>query len=198
MNLKNLFLTFFTLIISLSLTSVIIAQKKKVVATKKATTIAKGNLTVEAGLVFRLGDVKPVARANFYLLDQDLEKILADAGFQPKSNNSIGSVGGLAGEKSGGNVGRNNVESFAVWNGYPSLYGEQLQKAQEVIKSHIVSTITTDFSGKGEFSEVKTGSYFLMGVTRIGKQTVVWNMPFDLKAGKQSVVLDNNNAAAIF
>lgn len=197
MNLKKLF-TFFSLIISLSLTSAVIAQKKKVVTTKKTATTAKGNLAVVAGLVFKLGDVKPVARTDFYLLDQDLEKIMTDAGFEPRKTNPIGSVGGLTGEKSGGNVGKSNIESFAVWNGYQSLYSEPLQKAQEAIKSHIVGTMTTDFNGKGEFTEVKTGGYFLMGLTRIGKQTVVWNMPIEIKAGKQSIILDNKNASVIF
>ena len=45
---------------------------------------AQSTLSVEAGLVYKSGDVKPVPRNEFYLLDDDAEKILRDAGIEKK------------------------------------------------------------------------------------------------------------------
>src|SRR5437868_2853289 len=44
----------------------------------------QSTLTLEAGLVYKSGDVKPVPRNEFYLLDDDAEKILKDAGIEKK------------------------------------------------------------------------------------------------------------------
>src|ERR1051325_3682068 len=41
-------------------------------------------LSLEAGLVFKSGDIRPVARTEFHLLDESLLKILRDAGVQPR------------------------------------------------------------------------------------------------------------------
>ncbi len=200
MKIRNLLIVSFALFVSLSLSGGVNAQKKKVITTKKTTVSAKGNLSVEAGLVFNSGDVKPVARVNFYLLDDNLETILSNAGIEAYQtiDTSGASKGALLGGMRAKKKSVSFVESYAVWSSSPDLYGEQLLQSKEALKPHIIATITTDFSGKGEFSQVKPGNYYLMGVGGTGKQAVLWNMPIEIKAGKQSVILDNKNAAEIF
>lgn len=143
----------------------------------------EGTLSVEAGLVYKAGDVKPVARADFYLLNDDLETIIKNAGIEEKD------MGGL-------NQKLSFVQKLSFWKKFPALYPNQLAKAVDVIKQHTVYTITTDFSGKGEFTQIKSGKYWLAGIGG-ANQIVVWNLPIDIKAGKQSISLDNNNAATI-
>lgn len=200
MKLKNLFIAFVTLLVSLSFAPISNAQKtKKVITTKKTVVSAKGTLSVEAGLVFNSGDVKPVARVNFYLLNDNLEAILSKAGIEPHQTiDPKASRGALLGGINAPQKAVSFVESYAIWSSSPDLYDDKLQQSQEALKSHIIATMTTDFSGKGDFSQVKAGNYYLMGVGGTGKQAVLWNMPIEIKAGKQSVILDNKNASEIF
>ena len=164
----------------------------KTSASVKTSASQTGNLAVEAGLVFQNGDVKPAARVTFNLLDDDLETILKNSGINLVTSSGASSSSNL-----------NNVQNLATlhyrarisYNGKPP---EALVAAQDEIKKHIIATITTDFSGKGEFSSVKAGKYFLMGVGGTEKQVVIWNIPVEIKNGKQSITLDQENAAVVF
>jgi hypothetical protein len=65
-----------TVIITLSAAAVSNAQKRKVPKAKKAAVSQKGNLSIEAGIIFDSGQVNPVARAGFYLLNADAEEVI--------------------------------------------------------------------------------------------------------------------------
>jgi hypothetical protein len=155
--------------------------------TAKSAAVGRQNadLSFDTGLVFKSGDVKPVARATFYLLDDDLENILRSSGFQAEGGSSLLATLALK------YVGRelealrgSNVTTF--------------DKAMEAVKPHIVATTTTDFGGKGQFSPVAPGTYHLMHVGEIGRSVVLWNLKIDLKPGQNSITLDQNNAAEAF
>ncbi len=79
MKAKNILSTFITLIIVLSLTVNSNAQKRKVSANTKKVVSQKGNLSIEAGIVFTSGDVQHIARVEIYLLNKDMEDILKEA-----------------------------------------------------------------------------------------------------------------------
>ena len=142
-------------------------------------------LSFETGLVMKSGDVKPVARGTFYLLDNNLENILRSSGFQASGGSPI-------------------LATFALK--YVSRQLELLRgssstvfdRAMESVKPHIVANTTTDFSGKGQFSSVAPGTYYLMHVSEIGRNVVLWNLKVDLKPGQNSVTLDQNNTAEAF
>jgi hypothetical protein len=148
---------------------------------------AKGTLSFETGLVFKSGDVKPVARTTFYLLDDDLSKILADAGLQTPRGYESGS----------GDTNKDLINSFAssiVYSLVPA-FKNFYPAAMTALKPHTIETVTTDFSGKATFSPVAAGTYYLMGVSETPNGYVIWNFKVELKAGKNSVTLDQNNAA---
>lgn len=206
MNFRNLFIILSLFIVSISVSSTAFAQKGKKVGTVKKTAVAtKGNLSIEAGVIVKSGDVKTVARTQFYLLDKDLETILREAGIKNfVSGNSGGEqVSGIIGQDAGllgSRLPRQELSysrSYAMWSRFPNLYGEDLTKAQEALKPHIVATITTDFSGKGSASQIKSGNYHLVGTYRITNQAVFWYLPVEIKSGNQSLVLDNNNASEL-
>lgn len=146
---------------------------------------ANSTLSFETGLVFKSGDVKPVARTTFYLLDDNLAKILRDAGLQaPRSYSSdVTSDEAL-------------VDAYASSIKYSILpeFKDFFPAATTALKPHITQTVTTDFGGKATFEPVAAGTYYLMGVSETPKGYVVWNLKVELKAGKNSVTLDQNNA----
>jgi hypothetical protein len=149
----------------------------------------EGALAVEAGIVMNAGNVTPIARTEFYLLDDSLENILEKAKIPPLSG----------GERF------TPLQNFIVLEQAKRELGNEMTdegkrirlQTDNAIKSHIVATMTTDFSGKAVFDNVKAGKYYLMGVGGTGKQAIVWNLAIEIKTGKQSVTLDNKNAALI-
>jgi hypothetical protein len=73
-------------------------------------------------------------------------------------------------------------------------YKEFGPAAETALKPHIVQTVTTGFDGKATFEAVAAGTYYLMGMSSTPKGYVIWNLKVELKAGKNSVTLDQNNA----
>ena len=153
-----------------------------------ATTPIKqsGVLSLEVGLVFKSGDVKPVARTTFYLLVDDLAKILKEAGIKTANHD------GTPKESPDEDL----VEVFALATKYKSLpaYQSFYPAALAALKPHVVQSVTTDFSGKAIFESLPTGTYYLMGVTQTPKGYAIWNLRVDIKSGQSSIVLDQNNA----
>jgi len=145
-----------------------------------------GGLSIEAGLVFRSGDIKPVARTVFYLLDAHPGNILKEAGIKPA-------------DKSGMDLEdpEKLLFSLGLAMRYAELPSEQpfLAAAMEALKPHILQTVTTDFGGKAQFQPVVVGSYYLMGVAQTPKGLALWNIKVELNPGQNSFTLDQNNAA---
>jgi hypothetical protein len=151
-----------------------------------SATPQSGTLSLEAALVFRSGDVKPMARTVFYLLDDDLAKILRSAGL--RTSQRYGTME---------DTDQNLLFSFGSASKYPSLEGQTqfYSTAMEALKPHIKQSITTDFSGKATFQNVQSGNYFLMGFGVTPRGFVLWNLAVEIKPGTTSITLDQNNAA---
>lgn len=146
---------------------------------------ANGIVLIETGLVFKSGDVKPLARTEFHLLDDSLANILRNAGLKPVKDY------GSEDESD-----RSYVSSFAFATKYGAVSrGDDFYpRALEALKPHTVQSITTDFSGKAKFPAVPAGTYYILGIGSTPKGFVIWNLKVDIKAGETSVVLDQNNA----
>lgn len=137
-----------------------------------------GTLSIEAGIIYKMGGNQPVSRTEFMLLDQSLETILTEAGIPPRTTGVLSSY------------------AFAML--YPSQFPGVAEKAQAAIKQHAVQTVSTDFSGKAQFTDIKPGSYYVAGLSSTRKGFAIWNLPVEVKAGQNSVFLDQNNAASAF
>ena len=136
-------------------------------------------LSLEAGLVFKSGDIKPVARTEFHLLDKSLAEILREAGVQPSSGQD------------------NSDRSIIFAYGLAAKYGNDSKfpaGVQEAIKKHVVQSATSDFTGKAKFSAAPQGSYFVFGFATTPKGFVIWNVKVELNSTESSVTLDQNNA----
>jgi hypothetical protein len=134
-------------------------------------------LSFDTGVVLKSGDVKFVAREDFYLLKRDLTDILRDANWDKGGVDEFGINYKL--EKTSPSRCKTDPPARAV---------------QSISKSAVAST-TTDFNGKGRLT-APAGTYYLFGVGMVGDNIVTWNAKINL-SGDQSIVLDNRNSAAI-
>jgi hypothetical protein len=137
-------------------------------------------LSLEAGLVFQSGDIKPVARTEFHLLDESLTKILRDAGVQPRPGDRDTSDRGI-------------VFSYGLARKFG---GDQNLPVgvQEAVTKHIVATTTTGFDGKAKFNAVPQGTYYVFAMASTPKGFVIWNVKVELSSAEAAVTLDQNNA----
>lgn len=145
-----------------------------------------GSIEIKAALVYRSGDVKPVARAQFYLLDADLIAILRGAGLKAV---------GLEAESRGDND-DTLLFSYGLALKYPTNddYVAFYPKATEAVKSHIKYTGISDFEGRLTFENIEAGSYFIFCHTVTQKGFVLWSLPVQIRDGKVQIILDQNNA----
>ena len=159
-------------------------------------------LSVEAALVLKSGDVKPVARTEFLLLNKDFEIILQESNFlsdipqklkEPFSKIKPIDAFSMLMETTR-EAERTKYDSPARTADLEAV-GFSVVKAITATRSHVAYTTTTDFQGKAQFSDVKPGEYYLFGYTQIGKSVVTWNLKTSVKSGQNSVTLDQNNAS---
>jgi hypothetical protein len=156
-------------------------------------------LSIETALIFKSGDVKPVARTEFHLLDKNFETVLQESNF----------ISVLPLELKGTLSKISLMKAFALLaksaekNSFDSPETTQrkavlilpLAKVVEATKSHILHTVTTDFQGKATFNNIRPGEYFLFGYSSMGGSLIIWNHKVNINEGTNSLVLDQNNAA---
>ncbi len=129
---------------------------------------SRKNVTVKAGIVYRIGGVQPVARTTFYLSKDDLLTLSQKTG----KNLKIGVLGAMA-------------DIDVQLKGRATTF-------EELVKPNAISSMTTDFEGTGKFENVPTGTYYLIGITQTRSGVAIWNVK--VNAG-DNIILDQNNAA---
>jgi hypothetical protein len=155
---------------------------------KPTPTPAEARIAIETGIVYASGDVKPVAREKFYLLDADIGQVLFDAGLKPPVD---------ARPAYTRNEQQQLVNSFAMAVLDSTTSMERLefyQASKKLFPAHIIKSVETDFSGKASFESVTPGTYYLFGITKTRKAFAVWNYRVDAKAGETKITLDQHNA----
>jgi hypothetical protein len=147
-------------------------------------TPATSTLSIAAGLIYESGDVKPVARNTFYLLDEDLRIILKPFDERPGSLSSVMDLLKAV-------IGNDSIEES-----YREKARVKYSGIKSAIESHIFAEITTDFSGKATLESLAPGTRFIYGEFRVGRERIAWNVKVELKAGANvSVILDNSNGS---
>ena len=136
----------------------------------ESTPTDKAVVNVEAQIASRNGTPIPVAKEKFYLLDKDLESILAEANIDDETGQGLVNAFGMS-----------------VYN--PSKYRQTNQKALAAIKPHIIYSTLTDASGKAELKDVKPSSYYLFGVHKTPSGFAVWSSPVSVNTGQNSLVI---------
>lgn len=163
------------------------------------------SLSIDAALVFKSGDVKPVARTEFTLLDRDLESILKDSNYTSELPSNLRD----ALERMSANVQGSRAKTFALILSRTSTAGEgddpqavatlqfSIGKALSAVKPHVLYSTTSDFQGKAKFENLKPGKYYLFGYSKLGNSAAVWNIETVIKDGENKITLDNGNAQSL-
>jgi hypothetical protein len=73
----------------------------------------------------------------------------------------------------------------------------ECQKYLAAISADAVSGLRSDANGKATLPGVPPGTYYLSASTKIGSLNLYWNVKLDLKAGPNSLVVDQHNAAPV-
>ena len=137
-------------------------QVKRSPTKPKAGAIAakRGTLDVEAGLVFKTGDTKPVARATFWLLKTNPETLMVNDNLERIWKTDLPG-------------GRGSLNFSSAKRLFGSPYAPQFTAAvRQALDGDQVAKMTTGFDGKGQFAPVATGEYFLFGKYSWGKVRV--------------------------
>jgi hypothetical protein len=71
------------------------------------------------------------------------------------------------------------------------------QKMNDAIKLSAASAVRADVNGNGTFPGVPPGTYYLMISAILNKQPVAWGQAVQLKAGANSITLNQTNAVPI-
>jgi hypothetical protein len=124
-------------------------------------------LTASVGPATASGLFVPLAGANLNLLRKNLENTLKEIGFR-------------------GAPGDSAVRRFLNCGDDPDC-----RKAGEAVRAILVSAADSGKDGKAAFPAVPPGTYYLMGA---GGNLMWWDVQVDLKAGANSVRLDQRNA----
>jgi len=161
--------------------------------------IADKSISIEAGLIYKSGDAKPVARTTFYLLDESLGEILRKADVKPPFDAPANADVKV----------RDMVYTKLVLMQYARILpvldkikrdqeGQRMHDFCELVTSsllpHVVAKETTSFSGKAKFASLKPGTYYVFGMYPTQRGSVVWDLSVDATKSEANITLDQNNA----
>ncbi len=136
-----------------------------------------GKLNFEAGVYYQFGGLQKFSRSNFMLMNKDLNEIFSD---------EMGS--GLA----------NKIKRLYAIGKLINLTDENTKSPwvaiERYISPYIVASTITNFDGHGGFEKIKPGSYYLVHIGNSRGQFIVWNVPVNISAKNNSIILDQNNA----
>lgn len=136
---------------------------------------------LESAIVNSDGGTQSAARVRFYILNKSVEQILADAKVSRLSE------------------GLSYLDSYALAlmnKASAPKYMDIVTAGTQAIKPHIVGELETDSRGSAEYRFDKTGDFYIYGFTQTRKGHAAWNLPVRLQNGRNSIILDQNNAAS--
>jgi hypothetical protein len=140
-----------------------------------AAPLGNSTLAIVSGFPPEAGSPNPLAGRPYVLLRDAYGDILAKAGITvPAGTSPYKYVGSICANRT-----------------------PECQKAMDAIKANAASAVRADANGSGTFPGVAPGRYFLMISTRHKNQALVWGQAVQLKAGQNSVTLDETNAISI-
>jgi hypothetical protein len=73
----------------------------------------------------------------------------------------------------------------------------ECQKTIDAIKVNAASAARGDANGSGTLPGVPAGTYYLMISTRYNNKALIWEQAVQLKAGQNSLKLDQSNATPL-
>jgi hypothetical protein len=174
-----------------------------------------GTVRLSAGVVMKSGDVKPLARASVYILSGDIvdtlttvnARLLADADpsrfehdfqrehFETYTQHTSALYAYVdACLLSRDYLTREAADPYRGTGGYDAVLRNGCVAAgQEFIKQHLLKELVLGFDGSAVVADLPFGHYYFHLASKLGKEHLLWSVPFDVKAEDQSLILDNGN-----
>ena len=122
---------------------------------------------------------RPAGFTEFFLVDRDLDQVLAEARIRLPANEGIGSYA--------------EYWARSVQRGY--RFPGAAASIRNALANESVLRIKTNSLGEANIENVKAGRYFLVGASTLGQVGVVWSKPIDLSNGVNNVSLSLRDAA---
>jgi hypothetical protein len=138
-------------------------------------------LSVQAGVVLRNGEIRKVARTPLVLLNADFASRLLEV--YSKGVRDAGLQGGLY---------MATKHLIAMGQRPGSEPEKKVQQMDDFVKTHTVATAITDFDGKATI-QAPPGDYCLYAYFETG--LALWSVPVTIRTGKNEIILDHNNTA---
>jgi hypothetical protein len=187
--------------------------KRPVAPVATPTPTPTATIRVQAGLIYRSGDVKPVARTTFILLDKPLVGLFVDDGCYVDGTSPLVKSIVTPYPLDHDTFPRSILLRYAVERSLPHD-GEALRASYSFrcpdymgtmkrVASHVVVSGETGFDGRLEFRGIPYGQYWIYGdvsdhATYFPEPRVIWHTRIEeVSKPEVEVILDNNNAAYI-
>jgi hypothetical protein len=188
------------LILILVILLVAVGAQAQTKSRTKTTRSTSASLSIEAAVIYESGDVKPVARSKFVILDEDLNMLLKPfprlGGNYEKTDPVTAFCLKLEIE---------SMQFYAEDAGSPHAMTKEraaeviaeVEQIQKTIAAHTVASVITDFSGKAKFEGLAPGRRFIYGTFTAGSNQLSWHMVVEIKSGTNATLtLSNDNALA--
>jgi len=153
-------------------------------AAKPVTTNAAPTPTARSGstgggvIAFSVGAPSPENKAAgrlLWLLKQDPQIALIQGGVKQASNATV----------------------LQSWMRACASKAPDCEKGARALQPHSVGSLTTDANGRVQTPPLPVGRYWVLSDTKVGNKRVMWHELVDLKAGTQSLTLDQRNAIPV-
>lgn len=181
----------FSLLVLIGISVSAVAQGKR---QPPVPVVRTGNLHLEAGLVFKNGDVKPVARVEFLLLRNNPENLIRTrelhSMYESDASQHKLESGQRIFERTAFDGWTFRSAALAI-NTFvaPNFF----RAANKVLAENSVASGVTGFDGKATFENVPVGDFFIFGKYKVEEQAAVWSVVVTIKSGANKMILDNNN-----
>lgn len=163
-----------------------INQSQRPVTLPRASTggvqnIPEGSatLSLSVNVQFLNNRNRPAGFTEFFLVERDLDQIMADARIRIPANEGIGSYA--------------EYWARSVQRGY--RFPGAAASIRNALANQSLLRIKTNSLGEANIEKVKAGSYFLVGASTLGQVGVVWSKGIELGNGQNQVALDLRDAA---
>jgi len=148
------------------------------VSTMPAGAVVPGNavLSFTSGLASaQPGGANPLAGRAFVLLRDSFDNVLAKGGFPVPAG----------------------IAPYRAMVVACAQRTPDCQKAANAINGASVAGMRTDATGKATFAGVAPGTYYLMGSALAGGQMLLWDIKVELRAGANTIALNERNATPV-
>ena len=162
--------------------------------------INRASLVIDAQIVYSFGGPQPVARQTFYLLDADLFSLsgyadrLAEMKGMEGRTVVQGDVDGIVGMLAWSHIMSPATEKDYDYERHKETLLGAVAMSQPIWGPHLVQSTQTDFKGHGVFENLKSGTYWLMGMTPTRAGVSFWNVQVSVGRGENKLMLDQGNA----